>query len=493
MNQGRLAKTISIIIVACVLVSILMLPYAKNGFWADDSLNSQTWGMVNRFHTDAWSFSIRVIHAWITQYGRILLPWPAIYEFFYVVRNVLVVRLIDIALLFAHIGLTVVLLRRAGAHWRTIGFFLLVLVPLFQIRGGDDPIGAYATFSQMLGILLVISLMLLQAWYEKDRTWLLVASSGIAVFSMLCYEINVIFIPIALVAVLRSPRARLKNVLIVLVPFVLFVVAQLICKHMATNSYDGSQIGGINAIPVAYAKQIVGAFPGSFYAFSGHTVVSPKELLVLVWRSGFAWLVAASWIGLLILLIRTERQEATMPTSILMGASVFLLVPPALIAISAKYQASLTWGFAHIPVYYEYFGLAVLIAVLLDRLASTRRMAWVIPLALLSGLYVAANWEMNMHQSAYLDAAYREPRDSFVTSLRDGLFNRVRDGDVIRIENQPIFINGNLIYQAIQKRLTVEDEAAISGWFKAVPRPDARHYRVWRDASDAGKWKIQVQ
>lgn len=51
------------------------------------------------------------------------------------------------------------------------------------------------------------------------------------------------------------------------------------------------------------------------------------------------------------------------------AAGMLLLVPPVLISISAKYQSDLTWGYAHIPVYYQCFGLAFLLAAAVDQLA----------------------------------------------------------------------------------------------------------------------------
>ncbi|WP_069267670.1 hypothetical protein [Paraburkholderia nodosa] len=476
-----------------ILTGVLMLPYAQNGFWFDDSLNSQTWGLINRFHSDVWSFSVTVVYAWLTEYGRILFCWPALYGFFYLVRDVLAVRLIDISLLLVHVGLTVVLLRRVGVRWHVVGFFLLFLMPLFQIRNGDDPIAAYATFSQVLGILLSVSLLLLQRWHETERTWLLIASTTVAIASMLCYEVNVIYVPIALIAVVSRTRKRMSNGYIVLAPFFCFVFADLILKRSATNAYDGSRVGSFSAIPLAYFKQLVGALPGSFYALSGRDAVAPSSLLQLVMHSKLAWIAGCVWILLFMALANAKRPRQSLPQSTLLGASVFLFITPVLIAVSSKYQSSLNWGSAHLPVYYEYFGLAILAATLIDRLLPAHRVVWALLLAIPSGVYVGANWEMNMHQSAYFDAIYREPRDSFVSALHSGLLDNVRDGDVVQFENQPIFINGNLVYQTVQKRLVVENEGATAGWFQANPRRDARRYRIWRDAATRGLWKIAAK
>ncbi|WP_321927964.1 hypothetical protein [Paraburkholderia guartelaensis] len=474
-----------------MLVVIMLVPYAKNGFWFDDTLNSQTWGMVNRFDTTLWSFSVRVIRAWLVDYGRFILCWPAIYGFFYLVRDVLAVRLIDIGLLITHIALTVWLLRRLHMQWRTVGIFLLLLFPLFQIRDTEDPIAAFATFSQMLAIALTVSLLLLQKWRETGAIGWLLVSSLLATISMMCYEINSIYVPIALLAVYVARRKVVCNAIVVLLPFACFVAASLVLKHGATKIYEGSKFGTVAAIPVTYLKQLFAALPGSFYVMIGRNEIPITDLLRSAAGSGLAWAIAILWAALFIAVSRTTLSVRDWPRSAaLVVASSLLLVPPALIAMSAKYQVYLSWGAGHIPVYYEYFGLAILGAIAIDYLIS-KRVSWFVGLVAIAFIvYASLNWEMNMHQSSRLDAEFREPRDSLVAALHNGLLDGVRDEDIVRIENQPIFINGNLIYQTIRKNVSIPNELAIAGWFENAPRSDAHEFRLVRSDSPGHPWAL---
>jgi len=105
----------------------------------------------------------------------------------------------------------------------------------------------------------------------------------------------------------------------------------------------------------------------------------------------------------------------------------------------------LTWGNAHLPVYYEYFGLALLGAVASTRIFRGPRAAVLIIVAPVFAVYVALNWTVNMRQVAYLDATFVEPRNSFVSALKARLLDSTEDGDIVAITDQPMFINGNLI------------------------------------------------
>lgn len=490
---GTLGKS-SFILGLGVLVAIVLLPYTKNGFWADDALNSQTWGMVNRFNTSVGEFSYRVCRAWLVDYGRILLPWPAIYGFFYVFRDELAARLADMALFISHVSITIYLLRRVGISWRTVVIFLLALLSLLQIRDYGDPLAAYAGFSQVVGILLMLSLVLLHKWYvSKDPVWL-AASSMLSAISMTCYEVNAVYLPIAMVVVLTCRhRSRARDAFIVATPFIAFMVLSIYVKHIALTPYDGSTFGHMKDVPITFFKQLLATAPGSFYAFIGHLTFPFADVLNAAISSWLAWGVLILWSGSALVVVRFERSNQPGLRVAIFAAAMLLLVPPALISASVKYQSLLTWGTGHVPVYYQCFGLAFIIAAVIDRLTDATRWQRAIFVVPVLGACVALNWELNMLHSTSLDVAFREPRDSLVTALNKGLFENIREGDVVQIDGQPMFINGNLIYQTIQKNVSIPGEPATAAWFVSPPRPDAKTYRLFRDVTSANQWKVAEQ
>jgi hypothetical protein len=487
-NTTRLLS-IAVAFATAVLLGLLMTPYMRNGIWFDDALNSQTWGMVNRFGSSWWDFSMRVTHVWRTEHGRLLFSWPLVYGYFYLIRDAWLVRTIDVALVLAHLACVVYLLRMLRVSWVAIGLFSIFLAALFQIRHDHDPIAAYASFLKLLGIAITGSLILLAKWQQTGRVAYLAGSACVAVLSMLAYELNAVYVPIALGVVLlsRQPRRGISAA-IVLVPFALFASAALYVKIGAGKPYDGAAFGSSAAVPIAYFKQLTATLPGSFYVLQGHEAFPPAQLAMAVASSGMAWA-----LGCLALMcsavLMTQPDDNELPWGALAGASAFLFVPPALIALAAKYQIQLSWGHAHIPVYYQYFGLALIAAVGV-RYLCTRQRASAFIIAPIFAAYCASNWVVNNRQAELLDAKFDESRSSLVTALAAGLLDPVRDGDIVEIPNQPIWINGNLIYQTIQKNVSIPGEGAIADWFESNPRSDAIAYRLERDASAGDTWRL---
>lgn len=170
---------------------------------------------------------------------------------------------------------------------------------------------------------------------------------------------------------------------------------------------------------------------------------------------------------------------------------MFLLVPPALISTSARYQTELTWGHGHIAVYYQYFGLALLAAVTTCRLTASRRFPRVlIPAVLLvMGAYAGLNWAVNMRTSTEIDASMREPRESLEAALRKGLLDDVKDGDIVHLINQPHHISAALIYQTIQKKVINPDSTLNAGFFTPLkPRGNAQEF--WLSRVPGQPWKL---
>lgn len=476
------------------LIAIILLPYSINGFWADDALNSQTWGMVNRFDSSVMEFSNSVIRAWLEKYGRILLPWPFIYSFFYILKSELAVRLADMLMFITHVSLTILLLRKISTPWRTIALFVLALLALLQIRDSIDPLAAFAGFSQSVGILLILSLLMLHKWHESKSVGWLAISSLTAALSLTFYEINSVYVPIAVVTILASNRSRkIRDISIVIVPFLAFMAASLYVKQASLPLYAGSQVGSLGAVPATFFKQLFATLPGSFYVSVGKHEFLPRELFMAASTSQLAWGVMILWSVIAIVALRSKHTKSPVRLLPVFAALMLLIVPAVLISISAKYQLSLTWGYAHIPVYYQYFGLAFLLAASIDRIAQGRIAKLAMVCVPLAGLGVALNWTMNMHQSAKWDLVLREPRDSLVRAMQNGIFDEVRDGDIVLLDGQPMHINGNLIYQTIEKNFSIPNETAIAGWFESPPRADAKVYRLVRDQAENNQWKVLAQ
>ncbi len=491
-NQTRLFR--SVIVLASSIVALLVLrPFYSNGFWFDDSLNSQMRSMLHRFDTSLLDFSMQVTAVWIRNAGRLLLGWINIYSMFYVFHEPRWLRGLSMVFLLCHVALFAWVLMQLKASLRFIGLACLVLIGLFQIRGNHDPVAAYAGFYQTLGIQFMGAVALLLHWRRTHRAWLLVCSSLIIVWSLTYYEINLVYYPFALLIVWMETRGaeRRASLTTLLIPFLAFLSVALWVKKHASAIYPGANIGSLDGFPMAFLRQLHSTLPGSFYATLGKGDLAPADLVIQAMHSRSSWTVLLLGAIVIFAMLRKTEPIRDIDPMIWPFALNLLITPAFLIAMSARYQTEIAWGQGYLPVYYQYFGMAVLLTALLIVVAQRSTLSR-IALPCLLGTYLALNLQMNIHMKQQLDLTFREPVESLKRDLRNGLLDAVQNGDVVTFKSAPIFVNGNVIYEVTGKRVFVPNEVATAGWFKTQPRPGAQEFvlqRVNRSASGPD-WRL---
>ena len=128
-----------------------MYPYVINGFWDDDAINSQVWGLVHRFNLTLNEYIWISIMDWM-KHGRILLaPIPS-FSLLYFIHNDLYLRLTAMGMLLLNVGLFIWILRKLKASVGFIGVFLVCLFGLFHIIRWHDPISGFVGLYPVLGI-----------------------------------------------------------------------------------------------------------------------------------------------------------------------------------------------------------------------------------------------------------------------------------------------------------------------------------------------------
>ncbi|MBA2710875.1 MAG: hypothetical protein H0U57_09815 [Tatlockia sp.] len=490
--NSRFAE-IAIVVSLLTLISLLLIPFATNGIWFDDAQYAQTWDFLHRFKMGLWSYSLDTVKGWLYGSGRIIFSFFPIYAFFYLLKdNELAVRLVDVALILSHVGLVVYLLRLVHVSWRTIGVYILILFSLFQIRPFYDPVASYAVFYKFLGLAITLSLIFLVKWRQTEKTSFLVASNITALLSLFCYEINIIYIPIALAAIWTSSNPKFfRNVLITLIPATIFLVMTYLARHHAPRLYFGTTFGSLQAVPLTYLKQLIGCLPGIYYLIQGHHSDSFSKILASFITTSLAWIVAALSLICSWLLLKFNTIAITpyrIPKGILATALAFVFLPPFLIAASAKYQAELQWGLAYLPVYYQYFGLALVLALIVEKLVTAKNARkYIFLLIPLYAFYVTLNWISNRFEAASHDLVYVEPKHSLIHEIKRGLLDVVKEGDIIETKVLPFYINSTFLYGLTGKNFALANES-----FPA--RKDAIRYQLARPYID-GKgfvWQLRL-
>jgi hypothetical protein len=124
---------------------------------------------------------------------------------------------------------------------------------------------------------------------------------------------------------------------------------------------------------------------------------------------------------------------------------VLLFAPALLIGISARYQKELFWGIGHIPVYLEYFGIALLGTGLVTVLiAGMRKKKLQRLLAGFCSLMLAGVLLLQMQDNRavieVMNQVYLYSRQLFEDSMEAGAFDELEDGDIVILEEEPLYL-----------------------------------------------------
>ena len=489
MDQNATRSLILSVTAFLLFFVFYMHPYLVNGFWDDDYQNSNVPAFAQRFGSDTLSFAIQVSKEWLTSYGRIIIAWPYIYGFFSLFGDVLHVRIAHVAMVLLDVGLSTWMLRQL----RFDRFFCLLygfcVIAQFQLRNTFDPVAASAGFFTGLHIFLTLSLIFFIRFMESGRNIFLLLSVIIVFISLLSYEINIIYYPIAgALLFLRRKRITTLQGILLCLPVILFIAARTYIRAMADTPYNGSAFGTLEGFLATLPAQFLSVIPLSYYIDS--IINTPAY-----WRTPLSSLNAltgtvfvSSFICILVF-SRNPKNSENHPQW-LIGvtiAAAFWLLPAILVAISDKYQGTITFGNGYAIIYYQYFGFAFFLATLIHRLTPNKTLP--IVSAALLGIVITTQFQVNVDVQQKRDQVFKIPREALETFLQTEDAQAFTDGDILTIEGDYPGADGNTVFRITGKRVYVKNEQGIDTdkWFPGQNQPsaDGCHFDLrYRD----GKW-----
>ncbi len=479
---------------AFFLILLILSPYAMNGFWGDDALNSQVHFWAERTHGSVWELSTRIFNEWLTLRGRLMAGFLHGYYLFYFFSDLQSLRLAHCISILINIGIFSYILSYLSFKKELVLTWAVLFVGLFQIGDALDPVAAFAFHYPILTIQLFLPVIFLLKWSGKQVTAYLVIAMILWFLAMMYYEINAIFLPIALFFILKysgNRRSAIRNLVIMAVPAAAYVLLNYYLRIHAVNpDYEGSNFGQFSLFPVTYLKQLTSSFPLSAYLLGQHyKSIDPIGLIQIGLHSKIAWgifILGFFFFYAVLKSIRAEWISTQAKFQIFVIGLVMLFIPPAIMAISSRYQNEIGWGRGTLCQYYQYFGVALILLWILSWF-SFRHQIPRVSVALGFSLYLALNTMENMRIVTAVDADYfRGPRELFIQQARAGLFDEVRDGDIIEIAGTPHYVNANLIYEGSAKNVFVPNDAP--PWFAAVPAPEAARFLLSRNSS--GRYEL---
>lgn len=465
-----------------ILLVLLFFPYLKNGYWFDDSLNSQVHWMIQKSNGNLFDFSWRVVKHWFLVSGRPMLIFFPSYSLFYYFHDLTALRLAHFLSVFISVVTWGMVLHKLKVARVFIFIWAAMFFGLFQVHAnGLDPIAGFAFHYQILLIQLSILLLIFLRWIDIDRTdfglvWVLL----VWFFFMGFYEINIIFIPIILMLISLEKQDlpnKKKKLMIIAGAFLLYLVGYVVIQKIAPSTYAGVKPEFDSKVFVAYLKQVSASFPASAYFGSVNGSMPIKILFDSALNSYFSLIIF--FLGTISFLISSKLlpHNAGISKQSLCLSTLMVFLPAIFPAISSRYQNELSWGVGTLPVYYQWVGMSFLIVFgLLKLQAHSKNWLVILISSIFFGLYLAFAYTSNSFIINAANPPWFEQRESFRLSANQGLFSNVRNGDVVEISGCAHYVNSNLIYQHTSKRVYVPTDDYF--WFPERPDDRANKFKL---------------
>jgi hypothetical protein len=226
----------------------------------------------------------------------------------------------------------------------------------------------------------------------------------------------------------------------------------LYLRSQSSLGYEGVRLSVSWKIFATYLWQTTAALPLMYPIFgrtpfyqvgvlTGPFVISAATAALWVLSVGFILGVVRSF-GYRVLELPTHRKLSWI-------GWVLFLSPGITIAITEKYQREIHRpGHAYLPVYLSYFGVALLLAMMMDfKLKAGREKG----MAVVIGLILVLNFSLNHAGAEWLNQYWKYPRDQLEESIKQGFFDSARDGDWIVANQQPDW-ETNEFFDLVAKR-----------------------------------------
>ena len=420
---------LSLVALAGFLWPTLAMPYL-----GDDTFNAYLDGWIGYERLSLGEAFKQFFVATNLDVGRFYPIFPLIVFFdFHVVRDPMALKMLVLGAIVLN-ALTFYTFVRNIAP--ALALPALVMLPAtLQIRFFHDPIVQFSLHMQVAFEFALLAMLGLAAFARTRRNAYAILSLAAYALAALTYEATyayaIIYAYLAF-ALVRDVRARTwLCAAYAIVPLLLGTIAVAIRSHVptaATGPY------AVSLAPAAIVHtiwvQTLGALPLTYAVWNPAGFLPPVSGM---WHSSSLWAIAIVWFALsFAAFVRSESNlGGREPAAIVLGALLVILSAP-LIALLARWQRELTLGLAYTPVYFEAFGVALVLAA--TGVAVTRhlpRIATAAGLGLVTALLVGTTYRANALVLAhYVPWSLIVPR-----ALDTGILSDARAGDTVYLDD----------------------------------------------------------
>ena len=464
------------------------------GFVGDDVNNSFLNGWIAYNHLRVWDAIGLAIGTWLNTQGRFFpLSMVYTYLFWHELPYQPIEKTLQLLAVLVNIATLAFLVRQITRSTRFALGTAIASIATLQVRFWYDGILSYF-------ILLAVSLecVLLSAIFwllyieHEAKRWLLLAlmiwAAGLFTYE-LTYGLTIVNLYI-IARYAKTARQRIVGLATTITILVGATLFDIVMRHLHQAAGSSYTMSFTTAIFRAFGIQLLGAIPLSYTLFrpfginmpdAGALLTNPSALSIIC-----AILVIITGAALAQRRIAANSQARFPRITIAVIGAALWIVPAAIISLSPRWQVELQPGLAYIAVYIEYFGVALLIALIAReclRLCDARGNVIARPAVaagiLVLALTIYATAQANAFSYAANVPVYTNGRANLENALRAGLLDPVQAGSSIVMDNSylfnfdPALFSPNVKYLLLMysgKKVTgVPEEFAASGRLCQVP------------------------
>ena len=446
---------IEILILFFTAASLSML--LRSGYYWDDALNSTVYLAQKK---DAVS-TFRHVLDFMAEYlhlGRINVL-SIYYYFFFYIENVTVYKALIILSILANQLIFRKVLREFGVSLAGARMGMLLIPLMLQTRAYQDPVSGFYSLMQVLTAEMLLCAVFLNRWMKDGKGKNLGLSLLFFGMGLMTYEVCFPFL-LMICALIWFHRGSFQRAVRDSLPFVGLTVLMLAAVFLVRRLFvTNTTYAGVafsldpQRILRAFLTQLCAGLPLSFYSAGYQASVLgnayPAATIMNYDFSSFLRNVSLAdvvlMLGFIVLIVKSSKckiqssngphvdsSDAAVQTahqncaraasaSLLILALSFAILPTITVAFSERYQGQLMPGLGYLPVYMQYYGVAMLLLWVMQRLERTVGL-YAFGLSAFS-LILLLNLQNNRAVTEILNRSFYEPRNAGEAALHGGILD----------------------------------------------------------------------
>lgn len=473
---------------------VFLWPIVGTGYVSDDAVNAAFPGHLHNQGVSFWHAASEYVTGIWSSNGRFFpVSFYQGFGMFYLLQDITAYKLAQVVLTILSSVAVAVLLRSLGMSIVRTALVLLVATICFELRLGQDPLMAFSGLMQSVVIETALSLACLSAWLRRGSKAGLAGSFLLFLLCCLTYEsayvlsslhlgVAILLRRPALMPALRRDRVALEQWLLalrdagpmLLTSIVFILVASYGRAHAGAGS-DGPWAVSYNAHAIVrtLGVQLFAGLPLSYdFKAPGDQPFLPHRALLTHMSLSALLIGVIAGLGGWLLMRRAMAARAAgepdgplTPVAGIAGGALAWFMAAAPIALAVRYQAELVWGLGHIPVFMEYYGIALVLVSLgawvVRRLPSDgARVAALVLCAVFVGGTAAITYGANVKVADQTKPG-REDRKLFAGALKAGILDGVpENANVLDAEIPDPWTMVDFYYMYSKRRIAVVPRSA---------------------------------